>query len=161
VLRSEPVDDTNLVMFSVETNRADASARIVESVTKLILAEHEKLFNEVSRSNQRNIEEFEQLLARLEANLAHGRTSKAPPPASAGEPGSVWSEVVAVRQHLERLRGNSLAAQARPTRVVAGPEVDRVPSMPRPLVAALLGALAGATVVGLILAMRQAIRQRA
>ncbi|MEE8408368.1 MAG: hypothetical protein V3T05_02065 [Myxococcota bacterium] len=161
ILESNAIEDTSLVSFTVETNGAEISQRIVTEVTNEILGEHMALFDEIQEANQRNITEFEELLKRLEKDLA--REQKAVPKRTVtGEPApwSVWPEVVAVRQHIEKLRGFHLSARARPTRAVSGPDVDQKDRKPDPAVAALLGAFAGFAFAGLAIAARQAVAQR-
>lgn len=162
-LESEVIENTAVVTLTAETSSAEQSGRLVDRVTEKILAEHDRLFNEVKESNQRNIEEFEKLLARLEADLSDrtsARRGAAPLPGADAEAMSVWSQLVAVRQHLEMLRSQNLAARARPTRAVAGPEVERKRRIPPPAAAAFLGAFVGVAVATLVLAMRRAIAER-
>lgn len=164
VLESEVIENTSLVAFTVETDSLVQSRRFVDRVTEMTLIDHNSLFAEATESTQRETEEFEQLLVRLEADLANRSV-----PQRGASPSlilnvdavAIWPQVVAVHRHLAVLRSYDLAARARPTRVVAGPEVEWKPRVPNPLLAVLLGAFAGAAISGLVLAMRQTIRDRA
>lgn len=163
VLECEVIENTTLVAFTVETDSLEKSRELVDHVTETILAEHGRLFDEVTQSNRQNIDEFEHLLARLEADLANRtppRRGELSSLVADAETMSIWSQVVAVRRHLIGLRSNNLEARARPTRAVAGPEVEWKQRLPNPPLAALLGAFAGAAISGLVLAMRQAVRGR-
>lgn len=159
----EVLSDERSVQFVVEAPTAERARDVLDRATKAVLSRHARLFDAIREANDAEVDSFRRLQERLQADLAartlasRERPEGARPVAAAllatEKRDTCESQLVDVSKHAAALAERNLEPRARRTRIVYGPEEERVRPAVGLTLATLLGLFSGLLLAAFLVAV--------